>query len=289
MGGCRGPRSIPESKAVSDTAEHVHTIQVAGRRVRYLDQGTGHPLVLCHGFIGSLENFHSWSPAFSGHRRVLIPDLPGCGETEAGAGPFDTPAYARFVGEFVDAIGIEEHDVGGICLGATVALEYAAQRSDRVTRLVLHTPVYSPATLHPAFRTQVAVFTAGLVFWAIDRLRRNRTVSDLYKRFLVEGPGVDPYDAQVNFDNQLRADGRSGRAWLRDGVRRDYEAFLRSWDKPALIVVAANDRVVRLPAILALEQAMPKAELRVIDAAGHGWTPALIDAQVQVISGFLAR
>jgi hypothetical protein len=34
---------------------------------------------------------------------------------------------------------------------------------------------------------------------------------------------------------------------------------------------------------------MPRAELRVIQAAGHGWTPALIDAQVQVISGFLAQ
>ena len=220
---------------------------------------------------------------------MLIPDLPGCGETEPGGGPFDTPAYARFVHQFVDAIGIDEHDVGGICLGATVALEYAALHRDRVTRLVLHTPIYAPATLHPAFRTQVALLTARPVFWAIDRLRRNRTVSDLYKRFLVEGPGVDPYDAQVNFDNQIRADGTSGRAWLRDGIRRDYQAFLRSWEKPALIVVAANDRVVRLPAILALERAMPKAELRVIEAAGHGWTPALIEAQVQVISGFLAQ
>jgi pimeloyl-ACP methyl ester carboxylesterase len=269
--------------------EHVHTIQVAGRRVRYLDHGAGHPLVLCHGFIGSLENFHTWSPAFSGHRRVLIPDLPGCGETELGDGPFDVPAYARFVRQFVETLALEEHDVGGICLGATVALEYAAQQQERVTRLVLHTPVYSPRTLHPAFRTQVRVLTAGPVFWAIDRLRRNRTVSDLYKRFLVEGPGVDPYDAQVNFENQLRADGRAGRAWLRDAIRRNYEPVLRSWEKPALIVVAANDRIVRLSEIVALERAMPRAELRVIQAAGHGWTPALIEAQVQVISGFLAQ
>jgi hypothetical protein len=96
-------------------------------------------------------------------------------------------------------------------------------------RLVLHTPIYSPQTLRAAFKRQVAAFTAGPVFWAVDRLRRNRVVSDLYKRFLVEGPGVDPYDAQVNFDNQLRADARAARDWLRDGITRDYRGFLKGW------------------------------------------------------------
>src|SRR5205807_882098 len=94
--------------------------------------------------------------------------------------------------------------VGGICLGATVALEYASRFPDRIARLVLHTPIYSPQTLRTAFKRQVAAFTAGPVFWIVDRLRRNRVVSDLYKRFLVEGPGVDPH-----------ADCRTGRGHFR--------------------------------------------------------------------------
>jgi hypothetical protein len=32
---------------------------------------------------------------------------------------------------------------------------------------------------------------------------------------------------------------------------------------------------------------MPQAEVRVIESAGHGWTPALIAAQVEAITGFL--
>ena len=31
-----------------------------GRRLRYLTGGTGPPLLLCHGFIGSAENFADW-------------------------------------------------------------------------------------------------------------------------------------------------------------------------------------------------------------------------------------
>jgi pimeloyl-ACP methyl ester carboxylesterase len=244
-------------------------------------------LLLCHGFIGSLENFHTWSPAFSGHRRVLIPDLPGCGETPAGDPPFTVRSHADFLKAFVDRLGIGEHDVGGICLGATVALDYASRFRERIARLVLHTPIYSPQVLRPAFKRQVRTLTAAPVFWCVDRLRRNRTVSDLYKRFLVEGPDVDPYDAQVNFENQHRADGRAARQWLRDGITRDYREFLRSWRNPALVVVAADDRIVDVNAIRNLRQLMPQAEIRVIESAGHGWTPTLIAAQVEAITGFL--
>jgi pimeloyl-ACP methyl ester carboxylesterase len=244
-------------------------------------------LLLCHGFIGSLENFHTWSPAFSGHRRVLIPDLPGCGETPAGDPPFTVRSHADFLKALVDRLGIGEHDVGGICLGATVALDYASRFRERIARLILHTPIYSPHVLRPAFKRQVRTLTAAPVFWCVDRLRRNRTVSDLYKRFLVEGPGVDPYDAQVNFENQHRADGRAARQWLRDGITRDYREFLQSWRNPALVVVAADDRIVDVNAIRNLRQLMPQAEIRVIESAGHGWTPTLIAAQVEAITGFL--
>jgi len=218
---------------------------------------------------------------------VLIPDLPGCGETPAGDPPFTVASHAAFLKAFTDRLGLGEHDVGGICLGATVALEYASRVGERVARLILHTPIYSPQTLRVAFKRQVRAFTSGPIFWSVDRLRRNRTVSDLYKRFLVEGPGDDPYDAQVNFDNQQRADGRAARQWLRDGITRDYRDFLKSWRKPALVVVAADDRTVDVNAIRNLGDLMPQAEIRVIESAGHGWTPTLIAAQVEAISAFL--
>ena len=198
-------------------------------------------------------------------------------------------SHAEFLRAFADRLGLAEHDVGGICLGATVALEYASGVGERIARLVLHTPIYSPKTLRVVFKRQVRAFTSGPVFWSVDRLRRNRTVSDLYKRFLVEGPGVDPYDAQVNFENQQRADGRAARQWLRDGITRDYREFLKGWRKPALVVVAADDRTVDVNAIRNLTALMPQAEIRVIESAGHGWTPTLIAAQVEAITGFLRQ
>jgi len=246
-------------------------------------------LLLCHGFIGSLENFHSWVPAFAGRRRVLIPDLPGYGETPLGPPPYTVAGQAEFLSGFASQLGLGEHDLGGICLGATTALEYARRWPQAVSRLVLHTPIYSPLTLRRPFLWQVRVGTFTPLYAAVDRMRRVQLLSNLYKRFVVEGPGVDPYDAQVNFHNQIRADARAAREWLRDAVRRDYREFLRTWERPVLVLVAADDRIVNVRSIRELGDLMPQAELRVIESAGHGWTAALIAAQVQVIADFLGR
>src|SRR5256885_226354 len=81
--------------------------------------------------------------------------------------------------------------------------------------------------------------------------------------------------------------GRAPRPGLRDGPTRDFRAFLKGWRKPALVVVAADDRTVDVNAIRNLRDLMPQAEIRVIASAGHGWTPALIAAQVEAISTFL--
>jgi len=50
-----------------------------GGRVRYLIGGDGPPLVLCHGFLGSAENFETWFDELTRIRTLVIPDLPGCG------------------------------------------------------------------------------------------------------------------------------------------------------------------------------------------------------------------
>src|SRR5438445_7508473 len=96
---------------------NVQFVEVLGRRVRYLDEGSGHPLLLCHGFIGSLENFHTWGPAFAGHRRVLIPDLPGCGETAASAAPTTVASYAQILHSFAYALHLSQQHLRCICSG----------------------------------------------------------------------------------------------------------------------------------------------------------------------------
>ena len=51
------------------------------RRLRYLIGGGGPPLLLCHGWLGSAENFETWFEGVGRRRTLVIPDLPACGDS----------------------------------------------------------------------------------------------------------------------------------------------------------------------------------------------------------------
>jgi len=242
--------------------------------------------VLVHGFMGSAENFRTWMAEVPRLRRVIIPDLPGCGRTPP-LPAHSVSAYAAWLRAFTEKLGLARMDLGGLCLGATVALEYARRWPGSVDALLLHTPICSPRIVRPLFHGQVALFTSAPLFGVIQRLSRNRTVSDLYKRCMVEGSDVDPDDARVNFENQVRAHGPGARDWLRDALRQDYEAMLARWPKPALILAAEDDRIMQLARLRWLAARMPRATLTVVPTAGHGWNAALIAAQARAVRDFL--
>ena len=264
-------------------------VKVAGRRVRYLEVGEGEPILLVHGWIGSAENFHKWLPALEGRRRMIIPDLPGFGETPPLTGEHSIATLAAFLEAFANAIDLRLFDLGGLCLGATVALELARRDPERVRQLVLHTPIYSRRVLSRSFRVQSTIARSRVIFEVGSALARNRVISDLYKRFLVEGSDVDPFDAKVNFVNQLRASPRAAREWLADAVRQDYEEWLLAWEQPVLMVVAEDDSLLDLGQLQLLTERMQTAEVVIVPEAGHGWTDALVRAQAAAISGFLSR
>jgi pimeloyl-ACP methyl ester carboxylesterase len=115
-------------------------IEVRGTRVRYVESGspnTGAPLLMVHGYNGSCDY---WFPrTLSGlavERRVIAFDLPGngwSGDWER----YSLEAYAGFVPDFMDALGIEQADLLGHSMGGFVAMAAAAGKPGRFRKLVL--------------------------------------------------------------------------------------------------------------------------------------------------------
>lgn len=258
-----------------------------GRRLRYLIGGSGDPLVLCHGFLGSAENFETWFAALAQRRTLMIPDLPGCGASPALSGVHSADALAEAIAPLLDELGIHRFDLGGLCLGASVALALARRRPPAVGRLILHTPLLAPEVVRRRFHLQVAVMTAPGVFPAVHWLSRRRVVSDLYKRLLVEGPDVDRHAAEVNFVNQMRAHPRATREWLRDGLRRHDMEFVAARTEPTLMIAAAADRIADVHRLRRLAASCPQVQLAVVDDAGHGWTQQYVERQLAVLGAFL--
>lgn len=257
------------------------------RRLRYLIGGSGPPLLLCHGFIGSAENFDAWTPELARRRTLIIPDLPGCGASPPLAGRHTSAAMARSLSPLIETLGLERFDLGGLCLGSSVAFELLARWPDRVGRLILHTPLLAPTVVRRRQHILSAIMLSPPLFPLFTYLGRQRWVSDLYKLVIVEGGDVDRQLADSNFLNQVRCEARAQREWLQSGLRRRDVDLLAGHREETLVIVASEDRVLDHAVVGSLVARMERVHLASIDEAGHGWNADVVRRQLDLINAFL--
>ena len=114
-------------------------VQAGRYRLRYLEAGSGPPLVLVHG-LGS-HAAQEWGRLMAplGRRfHVYAPDLPGFGESERPPdADYSIPMQVEAVRAFMDAKGFGRARVAGISMGGWIAARLAGESPERVDRLVL--------------------------------------------------------------------------------------------------------------------------------------------------------
>jgi pimeloyl-ACP methyl ester carboxylesterase len=96
--------------------------------VRFRRLGSGPPLLLIHPIGGDRQFWDVILPRFSQLRDVIVPDLPGHGESPR-LSPADPPTPKRLAASLaalLDELEIDRVHVGGVSLGAWVGLELAA-------------------------------------------------------------------------------------------------------------------------------------------------------------------
>jgi pimeloyl-ACP methyl ester carboxylesterase len=122
-------------------AAEKNTIQVDGRRVHYRRSGTGPPLVMIHGLVGSSRQWHENIEALAAIRTVYAPDSANMGESERriGVDPGIDAQVARIIA-WMDAVGIPAADFVGHSHGSAILIVLAARHPERVRRLALFCP-----------------------------------------------------------------------------------------------------------------------------------------------------
>jgi pimeloyl-ACP methyl ester carboxylesterase len=96
-------------------------IEVGGLPTRYLEAGTGEPLVLLHALGESTSDWRWVLPALARTHRVYAPDLPGFGGSSMPAADYSPAFFERFAARFFDALGLRRAAVVGNSLGGLIA------------------------------------------------------------------------------------------------------------------------------------------------------------------------
>ena len=243
-----------------------------------LDEGSGPPLVVFHGWSGSKHNIERWLPALTPHFRVIVPDLPGCNGVPSLRVRHTAAAYAAWALSFLDGMGLRRVDVGGLCSGTSIALALAEAAPERVSGLLLHTPFLRPGLIRSPIRLQLALLASplGALYGPV---RQSTTLATLHRRLFANAAEVDAAQLAHDQADLLRADIHASRELAADLLRGDRSATLDSWHGALGVLLAESDAFVDAAATAAaIREHSPQAIIETI-AGGHGWTPAFVRAQ----------
>jgi pimeloyl-ACP methyl ester carboxylesterase len=234
-------------------------VQAGPYRLRYLEAGSGEPLVLVHG-LGSSATLE-WGRLLAplGRRfHVYAPDLPGFGESERPAtADYSIPMQVEAVRAFMQAKGIGRARMAGVSMGGWIVARLAGEHPEVVERLVLvdaagmrpdgpaiPAQVLLPQDVEGVRRLVAAVrhnAPAPPDFVARDILARHLEQAWIIRRALESM--------------------RDGDAWLNGTLARA--------DMPVLVVWGKQDALIPVAYAESLQAEFPHAELRLLDGCGH--------------------
>lgn len=230
------------------------SVVVRGKRIVYLEEGAGEPVVLVHGNTGS-GLWYSRAMDLPGFRAVA-PDLPNFGDSD-GIDMADIDVYADWLLAFLDAVGIPVAPVVGHSLGGAVTISLAVRHPGRVSKLLLvdSCPVnglVTPEAHYPViemYRTNRALLRQGLQ--AVTPTMKDEAFLDA---LLAQAMKMNP----IAFSGNPRA-----------LARFDYTGRAAAYKGPVLAVSGTLDVLIKKEMTEATARAFPGGTLRILEGVGH--------------------
>lgn len=250
------------------------SVQAAGHRWAYAHRparAAGAPtIVMVHGFTGSKENWYPLARALGDGYRLLIPDLPGWGDSQRKPGvAYGFAQQAAHVEAFVRALSPEAPVVLlGHSMGGGIAALVAARYPDRVAAVGL-IDAAGVRFRDNAFGLEVL---AGENPFAVQ----DETSLERYVDIVFHDPGARPWipwPASAGLIRKRRADAAFEQEVL-DRIGRGEEALLPGREaaairQPTLLLWCRQDRVIDPSALEAYAQRIPQARKALLEDCGH--------------------
>ena len=230
-----------------------HRVTLSAGTLEYEDTGSGEPtLVFLHGLLMDPSLWEEVVDDLKGDHRCIVPSLPLGAHRQAIGDGLSFPAVASFVSEFLEQLELSEVTLIGNDTGGAIVQLVAAEHPERLAGIGLVScdafdnfpPGLTGKAVTQAGRLPPALFGAFMQQLRFKPLRRSPIAFGwLTKR---GDPATRRWLEPVFGDAQIRGDAvRILRSMLADRKLLIRAAdSLASFDRPALIVWASEDRVM---------------------------------------------
>jgi len=144
-------KDTPKATAMTtSTPSRTGHLPINGVNYYYEIHGSGQPLLLLHGGLGSIDMFQgNVLPGLAAAREVIAVDLQGHGRTTLGDRPIDLHAIADDLSVLLGKLGYTQVDAMGYSFGAGAAFRLAIQHPGQVKKLVLVSAAFATDGFYP--------------------------------------------------------------------------------------------------------------------------------------------
>jgi 3-oxoadipate enol-lactonase len=258
-------------------------VAIGGRSTRYLDAGSGRPLILIHAFPLHAEMWRPQLERVPEGWRFLAPDLRGFGGTAAGAAPAATmDDHANDVLGLMNVLEIQDAVIAGLSLGGYIAFALFRLALSRLRGLILADTRPQPDSP--------------------DGIRNRRAMLELFKAKGVRAMAGDLVPKLVGETSRrerphvVAAVGALIEGLAPDAIESGVQALIARPDStpdldrircPTLVIVGEEDTITPLADAETMHRTIDGSTLAVLRRAGHLSNLEVPDAFSAAMSTFL--
>jgi pimeloyl-ACP methyl ester carboxylesterase len=268
-----------ETKSAELRTDGAQLVETANGTLQLLDEGDpkGSPIVLVHCYTCSMRWWDKLAPLLAqGGHRVIRVDLLGHGGSDKPGGGYAITDQANALAEALAKLGVSGATVVGHSLGGTVVTALAEQSPQLASRVVIIDQAPDDSFEHLSLSQRAG--TWPVVGQALDRLMHvapTSVVRDQYGQAFAPG-----FSISAGFENpdQVVDDLRAMTYTSYDeapDAESDYSSEqplderLQALGVPLLVIFGAEDQIYDAERVLPRYQAIPGAEVKLIQGAGH--------------------
>ena len=234
-------------------------------------------IIMIHGFRGThhgLKKIVEQLPEY----RIIVPDMPGFGESSPLDQPHDIDGYVAFLKEFIAALKLKSPPVLlGHSFGSIITSHFAARYPHMITKLILVNPISAPALEGPrGVMTRLAI----AYYWLGKKLPQSASTKWLSAKPIIKIMSVtmakskDRATRAFIHDQHLQhfstfADRDVLSQAFRTSVSNDVSHVADALRVPTLLIAGELDDITTIKKQRELQAKIPSSQLHIIDGVGH--------------------
>ncbi|PHV11781.1 alpha/beta fold hydrolase [Chitinimonas sp. BJB300] len=242
------------------------------------------PMLFLHGFSADSSNWLYLVPSFSRDYRILVPDLPGFGETGYLPKSYALDVQLGRLKDFMDMLHLDRVHLAGNSMGGYLAAAFAATYPERVASLAL----FNAAGVDMPKRSPF--YEAALAGENQLLIRKPTDFDNILKLVYHRKPYIPGFlrdylitrgMAQADNQNLIFKEMFDQRIWL--------DERLLNIRAPTLILWGDDDRVLDVSSLQLFKAGIPHAHTAILAKCGHVPMLEKPAATAKVYRAFLAE